>query len=197
MVVKRRLKGQKSEQSSLPTVREDNSSQTRVVKMRTLDAHMPAVSESFADACPPDLNPGSLQVPKDPVKGVVCGHCSTEVLFAANACPICGTPLDSHDNGLVRLFSDMEFEDDCSGEVVCPFCGETVILQEGTCPSCLEVVHECVGAEPSQKVEPVVHGENVVYVHLDVEHGELDCIQRTPHRLGLEHLTVKLENGGE
>jgi hypothetical protein len=40
----------------------------------------------------------------------------------------------------------------------------------------------------------VVHGENVVFIHLDVESGELDCLLRTPHRLGLEHLTVKLED---
>lgn len=191
------MKGQKAESSPPSSAKDPGTVRTRTIKPRTLDMTMKAVPQSVSDSCPPDLNPGSLEIPKEPVKGVVCGHCLTEVMFTTNACPICGTPLDSHDNGLVRLFSGMEFEDDCTGEVICPFCGETVILQDGMCPSCLELVHACSEADHSQRVDPVVHGENVVYVHLDVEHGELDCIQRTPHRLGLEHLTVKLEDGGE
>jgi len=185
------LKDEKSESSSQTTARKERKIKWRVVKAKTSVPSAPAII--LSESCP-ELDSRSLDVPREPVKGVVCAHCDTEVELSTNVCPICGTPLDFHDNGLVRLFSDMEFEDDCSGEIVCPFCGEAVVLKDGACPSCLELVHAHDIAESSEKVEPVVHGENVVFIHLDVEHGELDCLQRTPHRLGLEHLTVKLED---
>jgi len=145
------------------------------------------------ESCP-EVDSRSLHVPEEPVRETVCHNCDTEIELNADVCPICGAPLNAHDNGLVRLFSDMKFEDDCSGEIDCPFCGEKVILQDGSCPSCLELVHAEDGIEPSERVEPVVHGENVVFVHLDVERGELDCLLRSAHRLALEHMTVKLED---
>ena len=184
------LKDERSESSSQTTARKERKIKWRVVKAKTSVPSAPAII--LSESCT-ELDSRSLDVPREPVKGVVCAHCDTEVELSTNVCPICGIPLDFHDNGLVRLFSDMEFEDDCSGEIVCPFCGEAVVLKDGACPSCLKLVHAHDRAESSEKVEPVVHGENVVFIHLDVEHGELDCLQRTPHRLGLEHLTVKLE----
>jgi rubrerythrin len=130
----------------------------------------------------------------DPDFMLECSHCGTAVQFTIDRCPICGTKLDVTDTGIVSLFANMEFgENDLEEELDCPFCGEHVSLVEGTCPACHGKVE---GADTAGKIEPVVHGENVVFLHLDVETGELNYLQRLAKRLGFEQMTVHLDGIG-
>jgi len=134
---------------------------------------------------------------RDPDFMVECSYCGTVIEFETNRCPICGKKFDITDTGLVGLFSDMEFDKDCEGEIDCPLCGERVVPDDGKCPACGEMVHAANAGDPSEKVEPVIHSENVVFMHFDVETGELNYLQRLAKKLGFEQLTVQLESVGE
>lgn len=131
----------------------------------------------------------------DPDFMLECSHCGTAVQFCIDKCPICGTKLDVTDTGIVSLFANMDFgENDLEEELDCPFCGEHVSLVRGACPACNQIVE---GADVAEKIEPVIHGDNVVFMHLDVESGELNYLQRLAKRLGFEQMTVHLDGIGK
>ena len=127
---------------------------------------------------------------------VECSKCGTLIGFDTDRCPICGTKFEVVDTGIVGLFAHMEFDNDCAGEMDCPLCGERIVPVNGMCPSCKEMVHEDDPQDPDINVEPVIRNENVVFMHLDVESGEVNYLQRLARRLGFEQLTVKLDGIG-
>lgn len=130
----------------------------------------------------------------DPDYMLECSHCGTAIQFNTDRCPICGTKLDVVDTGIVGLFTDMEFgREDPEEEMDCPLCGEHVTLVQGSCPACHEKVE---GSGSVEKVKPVVRGDNVVFMHLDVESGELNYLQRLAKKLGFEQMTVHLDGIG-
>lgn len=131
----------------------------------------------------------------DPDFMLECGNCGTAIEFNTDRCPICGSRLEQADIGIASLFRDMDFEWDRPDELRCPSCGEHVKLVDGRCPSCNELISED-HASASDKVDPIIHNENVVFVHLDVESGEVNFLQRLAKKLGFEHLTVQLESVG-
>jgi len=126
-----------------------------------------------------------------------CGHCGTEIEYDTDRCPICGTALGLSDTGLVSLFTDMKFDEMKEDEMDCPLCGEHVTLTKGKCPACSEVVQSWDPMDPSTKVDPVIHNDNVVFMHLDVVTGELNYLQRLAKKLGFEQLTVQLDGIGK
>jgi methionyl-tRNA synthetase len=79
----------------------------------------------------------------------------------------------------------------------CPFCGEHVSLKAGKCPACGTAVEAVESKDAAKKVAPVVRSENVVFLHLDVETGELNYLQKLAHRLGLGRVSVKLDGIGK
>lgn len=133
---------------------------------------------------------------RDPDFMLECSHCGTAIQFNTDRCPICGTKLESSDTGIVGLFADMDFEWDESGEMECPSCGEHVRLVGGKCPACNEIVAGDRGRN-TDKLDPVIHNENVVFLHFDVESGELNFLQRLARKLGFEQLTVQLDGIGK
>lgn len=124
---------------------------------------------------------------------LICSECGTALEFATDSCPICGADMDTPDAGLVGLVSEMTFEGDASEEMVCPNCGEEVTLEKGKCPQCGESIIRADPGGKTKKLNPVVRGENVVFLHLDVEAGELSYLQRGLKKEGFEKMTVRLE----
>lgn len=133
---------------------------------------------------------------RDPEFVMECSYCGTIVEFDTDRCPICGKKFDTSDTGLVSLFTDMEIDPECTGEIDCPFCGERVVPMDGVCPACGEEVHPSNPKDPSMKVSPVIHADNVVFMHLDVGSGEVNYLQRLANRQGYEQLSVQLEGIG-
>jgi len=125
-----------------------------------------------------------------------CSHCGTLVALDVDRCPICGTKLELGDTGIVGLFSDMEFDSSAESDFGCPFCGEVITPQKGRCPKCGELFVSDDPRDPTRKVKPVVIGENVVFMHLDVVTGELNYLQRLADKFNLEHMSVALEGIG-
>jgi rubrerythrin len=125
-----------------------------------------------------------------------CDGCGTLVEFSTDRCPICGKIFEAADSGLVAVFKGMEFDKDCSGEMDCPLCGEVITPRDGKCTACGELVHADNPKDPSSKVEPLIHNDNVVFMHLDVESGEVNYLQRLMHKFGFEQVTVQLEGIG-
>ena len=147
-----------------------------------------------------DLESGTISYvesdDRTPEIEVECTGCGTLVGFDAGKRPICGTEIEAKDVGLVSLISGAEFAGDGLGDIGCPLCGEKGSLVDGKCPSCGEIVCEDNPKDPSGNVEPVVRNENVVFLHLDVESGEVNYLQRLSRKLGFEQLTVKLNGIG-
>ena len=131
-----------------------------------------------------------------PNVSVVCSSCDTEIEFDTDRCPICGSKLDKTETGLVGLFEGMEFDNDESNEMDCPFCGEHVVLVNGTCPECKEAVGSDDAESPSERIDPVIHMDNVVFLHLDVSTGEVNFLQKLTRNRGFEQVTVQLEGIG-
>jgi len=126
-----------------------------------------------------------------------CANCGTLIEFFTDRCPICGKKFEVAHTGLVSLFSDMNFDTDRAAEIDCPVCGEKIRPSRGKCPECREPIGFASPDDPGVKVDPIVHDDNVVFVHLDVESGEVNCLQRVENSSGLERLLVHLETIGQ
>lgn len=126
-----------------------------------------------------------------------CPHCGAVVQLHTEKCPICDTALEGGDTGLAGLYADMDFDSDPLTEVDCPFCGEHVNLRAGVCPACGTAIEVAGPKDDAEKVSPVVKSGNVIFLHLDVETGELDYLQRLADRLGFERVCVTLDGMDE
>ncbi len=126
-----------------------------------------------------------------------CSHCGTLVQLSVDRCPICGTALETGDTGIVSLFADMDFNGESMPEADCPFCGEHVMLESGVCPSCKSVVEgdEQPGGRLT-KVNPLLQAENIVFLHLDIETGDLNYLQRLANKITADHASVELDGLG-
>lgn len=128
-----------------------------------------------------------------------CGHCGTLVQLDITHCPMCGTGLGVADIGILSLLRDMEFDSEMVSELECPQCGDHVILHEGVCPACQSVIVDPMTSADLNKMIPIITTENVVFVHVDLETGGLNYIQRHLNKLAAEHTSIQLDgigNGG-
>ncbi len=128
-----------------------------------------------------------------------CSHCGTLVALDISHCPMCGTELGVSDVGILSLLKDTDFDTEDFSEMECPHCGEHVTLKEGVCPSCETVIADLGAAAAQNRTIPIIRNENVVFVHLDLETGGLNFIQRHLSKLAIEHTSIQLEgigNGG-
>ena len=128
-----------------------------------------------------------------------CSSCGTLVQLDIGRCPLCGAPLGVTDAGLVSIIADTEFNKERMSELECPSCGEHVVLVDGACPLCDEVIEGPDGSETDDKTVPIIRTENVVFVHLDLETGDLNYLQRHLNRMSVEHMSLQLDgigNGG-
>jgi len=123
-----------------------------------------------------------------------CSSCGTLIQIDIDRCPLCGASLEVMDAGLVNLISNAEFADEAVPEMECPQCGEHVVLQDGRCPACESVI---LGRGPDEavgrKIIPLIRNENVVFVHIDMETGDLNYLQRHLKRAAIEHVSIQLE----
>lgn len=126
-----------------------------------------------------------------------CGNCGTIVEFEAERCPICGERFQKVDTGLVGLFCDMDLDDkDRTSEIDCPFCGEHILPKEGVCTKCHEHVQVSGPKDVANKVIPLIKELNVVFLHLDIESGEIEYMRKLARSRSLEHTTIQLESVG-
>lgn len=124
-----------------------------------------------------------------PSVSLECSHCGTEIEFITKICPICGAPLTIQRGGIVSLLADSTFDEDSDDEFDCPLCGEHVLLIDGTCPSCGEIV----SLAGSEKVDPIIHMDDVIFLHLDVPLGELSYLQGLGERQRFEQMSFRID----
>ena len=82
------------------------------------------------------------------------------------------------DQGLVALVTGLRFDRDNDSSLKCPSCGEDIAIDKGLCPECHELIRAKDPHALEAQVLPVINSENVVYVHLDVESGNLKFVQK-------------------
>jgi len=83
------------------------------------------------------------------------------------------------DQGLVALMAGLRFDRDNDPSLKCPSCGEDIAIEKGQCPECHELIRAKDPHALESQVLPVIDAHNVVYVHLDVESGNLKFVQKT------------------
>jgi rubrerythrin len=128
-----------------------------------------------------------------------CSNCGTLIQLDIDRCPLCGTALEASDIGLLSLIRGSDFDEESFTELECPQCGEHVTLSDGRCPSCDSVIADMAPETPARKLIPIIETENVVFIHIDLETGDMNWLQRHLNRVAIEHSTIQLDgigNGG-
>lgn len=125
-----------------------------------------------------------------------CPHCSAVVQFDVDRCPICSTALESNDVGLLSLLRGTDFDSSDMTELECPHCGEHVSLEDGACPECGSQIFDPEGSGDEKKLVPIVGSDNIVFVHMDLEKGDLNYIQKHLRKAALDHVSIQLEQIG-
>jgi hypothetical protein len=125
-----------------------------------------------------------------------CHKCGTAMQFEAEKCPVCGTRFDEGDTGIVALLGKEGLHWPGPSEMDCPQCGEHVKLVRGMCPECEASIVPSGKAGADERLDRLVSAENVVFVHLDVESGEIEYLQRMSGNRGFGHKAVHIEDTG-
>lgn len=125
-----------------------------------------------------------------------CCHCGTEIEFETDRCPICGTRLGSPDSGIVEFFKGAEFAEDRQEALACPTCGEPSLTTEDVCSACGERLSG-PDDEQAARMDPIIHTDKVVFLHLDVSSGELEYLRRLENTHGFGQATVQISTADE
>lgn len=122
-----------------------------------------------------------------------CPHCSAVVQLDVDRCPVCGAVLEPSDIGILSLLRDMDFSSEELSELECPQCGEHVRLENGVCPLCGAVISDPEGSGDDNKLIPIIGNENVVFVHIDLEKGNLNFMQRHLGKITSDQVSIQFE----
>ncbi|UCE91462.1 MAG: hypothetical protein JSV90_08695 [Methanobacteriota archaeon] len=125
-----------------------------------------------------------------------CPRCNAVVQLDVDKCPICNTMLESSDIGILSLLRGMDFDCSDMSELSCPHCGEHVSLVDGTCPGCSSQIVDPEGSGDEKKLVPIVGSDNIVFVHIDLERGDLNYVQKHAAPVAFDHASIQLEQIG-
>jgi len=111
-----------------------------------------------------------------------CLNCKTIIEFDAGRCPFCNEPLKKIEEGIVEIVNGVivgeDLDMEISRDVFCPICGDLLALENGHC-----IVCETKLVSPSDDdlscLCPVVPSANLVFLHLDVENGDLNYLSNS------------------
>ncbi len=120
-----------------------------------------------------------------------CPHCSAVVQLDVDKCPVCGAVLEPSDIGILSLLRGMDFSSEELSELECPQCGEHVRLEEGACPLCGAMIADPEGSGDDNKLIPIIGNNNVVFVHIDLEKGNLNFIQRHLGKITSDQVSIQ------
>lgn len=95
----------------------------------------------------------------------------------------------ANDEGLVGLLTGLKMDPDNDSFLRCPSCGEDIEIERGQCPKCRELIRAKDPYAVEARVLPVIDAKGVVYVHLDVQSGDLSFIQNKKGTK-VQHITV-------
>ncbi len=174
-------------------IKEEISAETEEAE---IDAEL-ALDDSFEDDSPlfeqDELGCGYFDVdhgivayvePRHGSKDVVyeCLNCKTILEYEAERCPFCREPLKKVDEGIVEIASGVivgeDLDMEISRDVFCPICGDLLALDGGRCIVCeTELVSS--SEESLSSLLPVVPSNNLIFLHLDVEKGDLNYLSNS------------------
>ena len=96
----------------------------------------------------------------------------------------------------MSLIRGSDLDEECISELACPQCGDHVTLGDGCCPACDSTIVDLVTGGPDRKVIPLINTENVVFIHIDLETGDLNYLQKYPNKMAVEHMSIQLDGIG-
>lgn len=129
--------------------------------------------------------------------GLECHNCGAVTQFGVDKCPLCGHSFDEWDTGLIGVLEGLKFDLDDDKELDCPMCGEHVVVDNGKCPSCNEIITYRSRHSPDAVVLPVLREKDVVFVHFDILNENLWFAQQVKFRRTSDTQTVHLESVGK
>jgi endogenous inhibitor of DNA gyrase (YacG/DUF329 family) len=122
--------------------------------------------------------------PRDGSKDAVfeCLNCKTVLEFEAERCPFCNESLKKIEEGIVEIVNGVivgeDLDMEMSRDVFCPICGDLLALDGGQCIVC-ETKLVSPSGEGLSHLCPVVPSDNLVFLHLDVENGDLNYLSNS------------------
>jgi len=126
--------------------------------------------------------------------GLECSNCGVVSEFCTSKCPLCGHGFGRDDPGLVALLEGLKFDLDGDAELDCPSCGEHVKTEGQSCPSCNEFINPPASHNDTTGVLTILKDRDVVFVHLDVQSGDLSFASRTGADVKPEQQRVHLDS---
>jgi len=111
-----------------------------------------------------------------------CLNCKTILEFEAERCPFCNEPLKKIEEGMVEIVDGVivgeDLDMEISRDVFCPMCGDLLALEGGHCIVCgAKLVSP--SDENLSSLYPVVPSHNLIFLHLDVENGDLNYLSNS------------------
>ena len=106
----------------------------------------------------------------------------------------CPNDDDERSRGLARLLCDLPFDIRTPSVLDCPLCGEHVRLKKGVCPKCNEPIFAEAPGSGWDEVRPLITADGIVFLHFDVESGELSYLQGGSGRFGVQRVELTLDN---
>jgi len=111
-----------------------------------------------------------------------CLNCKTILEFEAERCPFCNEPLKKIEEGTVEIVNGVivgeDLDMEISRDIFCPICGDLLALEGGHCIVC-ETKLVSPSDEDLSYLCPVVPSNNLVFLHLDVENGDLNYLSKS------------------
>jgi RNA polymerase subunit RPABC4/transcription elongation factor Spt4 len=108
-----------------------------------------------------------------------CLNCKTILEFEAKKCPFCNEPLKKIEDGIVEIVNGVivgeDLDMEISRDVFCPICGDLLALEDGHCIVC-ETKLVSPSDESLASLCPVVPSDNLIFLHLNVENGDLNYL---------------------
>lgn len=110
-----------------------------------------------------------------------CLNCGTLLEIPVKSCPLCGGALDQLTGGLTKLMSGAiagsRITTDLSGRVFCQSCGDMAYNKGGNCSNCTARLSP-QSVELSIPLSSIFPSENIVFAHLNIESGTMECLSQ-------------------
>ncbi|MDH4123220.1 MAG: hypothetical protein OEV21_03950 [Thermoplasmata archaeon] len=111
-----------------------------------------------------------------------CQNCTLTLDIPFDNCPLCGGEMTRVIQVQKTIKSDVDADKAAKARkprTVCPVCGSYSRTGKGCCVSCGTIFKQ---SSKDNKVQPIMPTKRLVFMHLDVESGKIEYIEKNSNR---------------